>query len=65
MSHTASPALHADDCVTTSKDAKLDGVHDAPCETLVDIFLPRSLIEVGFLLIEEEGVYATVKMGVL
>jgi hypothetical protein len=65
VTHTASPALHADNCVTAGEDTEFNGIHDAPLETPVDVFLPWCLVEVGFLLVEEEGIHTTIKMGVL
>ena len=65
MAHAAPPALHADDGRALGENAELDGVHDAPLETAVDVLLPRGLFEVRLLLGEVEGVYAAVKVGVL
>jgi hypothetical protein len=65
VTHATSPALHTDDGVATGEDTELDGVHDAPLETLVDIFLPRGLIEVRLLFVEEERVHSAVEMGIL
>lgn len=65
VAHAAPPALHADDGLTLAQNTKLNGVHDTPCETAVDVLLPWGLLEVGLLLGEEEGVDATVQVGVL
>ena len=65
MAHTTPPALHADDGITLVENTELDRVHDAPLETAVNILLPWGLLEVGLLLGEEEGVDATVQVGVL
>ena len=65
VAHSASPALHADDGIALAENTELDCVHDAPLETAVDILLPWGLLEIGLLLGEEEGVDATVQVGVL
>ena len=65
MAHSAPPALHADDGVALAEHTELDGVHDAPLETAVDVLLPWGLLEVGLLLGEVEGVYTAVQVGVL
>lgn len=65
VAHSAPPALHADNGITLAEHTELDGVHDAPLKTAVDILLPWSLLEVGLLLGEVEGVYTAVQVGVL
>lgn len=65
MAHAASPALHTYDGVALVEHAELDGVHNTPCKTAVDILLPRSFAEVGFRLREVKGVDTTVEMRVL
>lgn len=65
VAHTSPPALHTDYGVTLAQNAELDGVHDAPLETAVDILLPRAGLEVGLLLGEVEGVYTTVQVRIL
>lgn len=65
VAHAAPPALDAHDWVTLVKDTELDGVVDAPLEAAVDVLLPRSVLEVWLLLVEEEGINATVKVGIL
>lgn len=65
MAFAAAPALNADDVVAFDQDAQLDGLGDTPLEAAVDVFLPVGLLEVGLLLGEEEGVDATVEVGVL
>ena len=65
MTHAASPALHAYDGIALVQHAELDGVHNTPCKTAVDVLLPRSFAEVGFRLREVEGIDATVEMRVL
>jgi hypothetical protein len=65
VTHASSPALYTDDRGSLLQHAKLDGVHDTPLQTTVNILLPRLRIEVGLLLGEVEGVYAAVQMRVL
>lgn len=65
MAHTSPPALNTDNGVALAQNTKLDGVHDAPLETAVDILLPWALLEVGLLLGEEEGVDTAVQVRVL
>lgn len=65
VAHAAPPALHADNGVALAQNTELDSVHDTPCKTAVDILLPWGLLEIGLLLGEEEGVDATVQVGVL
>ena len=65
MAHAAAPALDADDGVALVEHAQLDSVHDTPLKTLVDVLLPRHVLEALRLgLGEEEGVDAAVQMGV-
>jgi hypothetical protein len=40
VTHAPSPTLDGDDGVALGKDTEVDGVLDAPSETLVDILLP-------------------------
>lgn len=65
VAHAATPALNADDGVAAVENAELDGVHDTPLQAAVDILLPRGGLEVGLLLVEVEGVHATVQVRVL
>lgn len=65
MAHSSSPALDTDDGIALAKNAELDGVHDTPFQTAVDILLPWRGVEVGLLLREVERVDATVQMRVL
>jgi hypothetical protein len=65
VAHATSPTLHTDYSVTTGEDTELDGVHNTPRETLVNIFLPWSLVEVGLLFVEEERIHSTIEMRVL
>jgi hypothetical protein len=65
VAHSAPPALHADNRVALAQDTELDGVHDTPLKTAVDILLPGRLLEVRLLLGEVEGVYTAVQVGVL
>ena len=65
MAHAASPALHAYDGVALVQHAELDGVHNTPCKTAVNVLLPRSFAEVGFRLREVEGIDTAVEMRVL
>jgi hypothetical protein len=57
--------LNADDNVTFAQDVQLDGFRDPPLDTLVDVILPDGLAKVRLLLGDEEGVDASVEMGVL
>lgn len=65
VAHSSSPALDTDHRVALVKDTKLDGIHDSPLQTAVDIFLPWGGVEVRLLLGEIEWIYATIQMGVL
>ena len=65
MAHSSSPALHTDDRITLAKNTELDGVHDAPLQTAVNVLLPWLSLEVWLLLGEVEWVDAAVQVGVL
>jgi hypothetical protein len=65
VTHSPSPALHTDDGVTLAKNTELDGIHDTPFQTTVNILLPGGILEVWLLFREVEGVYAAVQVGVL
>ena len=65
VTHTTSPSLYTNYSVTLGQDTKLDGTHDTPLETTVDILLPWAGLEVGLLLREVEWPDATVKVRVL
>lgn len=64
MPHPTSPALNAHHSITGAQHTKLDGIHDAPLQTAVNILLPGDFIEVGLPFGEEERVDAAVEMGV-
>lgn len=64
MAETTPPALNADDSVALLEHTKLESVADTPLEALVNILLPRDLLEVGLLLVVVEGVDATVQVRV-
>jgi hypothetical protein len=65
VAHTASPSLNTDDSIAAGEHTELDGVEDTPCKAAIDVLLPGCLVEVGLLLVKEEGVDAAVEMGVL
>lgn len=65
MAHSSSPALDTDHRVALVKDTKLDGIHDSPLQTAVNVFLPWSGVEVWLLFGEIEGVYAAIQVRVL
>ena len=65
MAHASAPTLNADNRVTRSDDLELEAMLDTPLEALVDILLPDVDVEVGLFLREEEGIDATIKVGVL
>jgi hypothetical protein len=65
VTHSSSPALHANDRCTLLENTELDGVHDAPRQTAVNILLPWCGLEIGLFLGEVEGVYTAVKVRVL
>lgn len=50
MAHSSPPALHANDRGALLEHTKLDGVHDAPSQTAINILLPWCRVEVGLLL---------------
>lgn len=62
VSHASPPALHADYWITLAKHTELDGVHDTPLESAVDILLPWLRLEVWLCFGEIEWVHATVQM---
>lgn len=64
MAETTPPALDTDDSVALLEHTKLESVADTPLEALVDILLPRNLLEVGLLLVVVEGVDAAVQVRV-
>lgn len=64
MTHTTPPSLNTNDWVTLVEDAELDGLGYTPLQTLVDILLPRSLVEVGLGFREHEWIYTAVQMAV-
>jgi hypothetical protein len=64
VAETTPPALDTDDGVALLEYTKLEGVADTPLEALVDILLPRDLLEVGLLLVVVEGVDAAVQVRV-
>lgn len=64
MTHSTSPALHTNDRVALVENTQLDGIANAPLETLVNILLPWRGLEVGLLLIVVEGVDTTIQVGV-
>ena len=65
MAHPAAPALNTDNVVALVDDPELETMGDAPLETAVHILLPDLDVEVGFLLGEEEGPDAAVKVRIL
>lgn len=65
VAHSTAPALHAHDRIALVQHTQVDGVLDAPLEATVDVLLPWHLSEVGLRLVEEEGIHATVEVGVL
>ena len=65
MSHASPPALHTDDRVALAEHTELDGVHDTPLQTAVNVLLPWLRLEVGLLFGEIERVYAAVQVRVL
>lgn len=64
VTHASSPALNTDDGIALVENTELDGIHDTPLETTIDVFLPRGRLEVGLGLWEVEGVHASVEVGV-
>jgi hypothetical protein len=58
------PALDTDDGVALVEHTELDGIHNTPLETAVNILLPWLLLEIGLLLGEVEGVYTAVQVRV-
>jgi hypothetical protein len=62
VSHSSSPALYANDWISLAENTKLDGVHDSPLQTAVNILLPWLRLEVGLLLGEVEWVDTAVQV---
>lgn len=65
MPHPAPPALHTDNRIVLLQHSDLNGVHDAPFQSSVNVFLPGCGFEVGLGLVEHEGVDAAEEVGVL
>ena len=65
MSHATAPTLHTDYSIPMIEDAELDGVHDTPLESVINILLPWHFIEIWLLFREDEGVDATIQVRVL
>lgn len=65
VTHTAAPALDADNVVALVDNTELQAVGDGPLETAVDILLPDLDVEVGLALGEEEWPDTTVKVRIL
>lgn len=65
MSHAAPPALDTDHGVALAEHTKLDGIHNAPLQTAVNVLLPWLRLEVWLLLGEVEWVNAAIKVRVL
>lgn len=63
VAHATLPALDDDDGVAVGQDVELQSLLDGPLDAAVDVLLPVNLVEVGLLLVEEEGVDATVQVG--
>ena len=64
MAEATPPALDANDSIALLEHTKLESVADTPLEALVNILLPRDLLEVGLLLVVVEGVDAAVQVRV-
>ena len=64
MSLSTSPALNANNTVTLIQNTKLDGLSDAPFQTLVHIELPVGGAEIRLGFREEERVHATRQVSV-
>jgi hypothetical protein len=64
MAHAAAPALDTNHGVAFGEHAQLDGLTDAPLETLIDVFLPVDAAEVRLGFWEMEGVDAAIEVSV-
>lgn len=62
VAHTTSPALNTNDSIALSENTKLDGIHDTPLETTIDVLLPRGLVEIRLGLWEVERIHASVQV---
>lgn len=62
VTHSSSPALHTDDWGALLKHTKLDGIHDTPGQTTVNVLLPWCGVKVGLLLREVEWIDAAVQV---
>jgi len=58
------PALDDNNSLALVEDVESHSVAESPLDAAIDILLPVDLGEVGLSLGEEEGIHATVKMGV-
>lgn len=65
VAFAAAPSLDADYKVAFVQDAKLDGLRDAPYQTLVNILLPVGTLEVRLGFWEEERIDAAIKVRIL
>lgn len=62
VSHSSPPALYANNWISLAENTELDGVHDSPLQTAVNILLPWLRLEIGLLLGEVEWVNAAVQV---
>lgn len=65
MAHTSSPALYANDWIALVENTELNGVHNSPLQTAVNILLPWFSLEVWLRLGEVKWIYAAVQVGIL
>lgn len=64
MTHSAAPALDANDIVALVDDTELEAVVDTPLEAAVHVLLPDLDVEIRLGLREGEGPNPTVQVGI-
>lgn len=65
MPFAATPALDADDVITSAQDTELYSFANPPFKAAIHILLPIIPAEVGLLLWENEWIDTTIQMGIL
>jgi hypothetical protein len=65
MSHSTSPALHADNWIALVQYAEFDRIHDTPGQAAIHIYLPGDLVKVWLCFCKVEWIDAAVQVRVL
>lgn len=64
VAQASSPTLHGDDDVTLAEQTKTHGLLHSPPQTLVNVVLPYSLVEIWLGFGIDEGIDTTVQVRV-